>query len=290
MHLSPRILYTSLILFFLSMAMAKGQINRISFTDDQGKPLEGVFVIDQTGTHAEISNARGEVNLEKFNPNAVLEVQLLGYKTIQIVLKELELEEISLQALPMFFDEFVVKADDNRPLSQQIQEIDIIRPDALQNSAAQSSADLLEQSGTVFVQKSQMGGGSPVLRGFEANRILLIIDGVKMNNAIYRSGHLQNSITVNSQALSSVDVIQGPASLVYGSDALGGVVHYHTQNPEYSLKSNGISHKGHFKTQYSTANRGGLFSVKNELSGKKWSSLNIISFSNFNDLRSGTRK
>ena len=290
MQLSPRLFFLSILLFFLSLTTATGQINTISFSDEQGKPLEGVFVVDQKGNHAEISDAEGKIYLDKFNPQATLDIQFLGYESMQIVLAELKQDKISLRPLPLFFDEFVIKADDNRPLSQQIQEIDIIRPDALQNGGAQSSADLLQQSGSVFVQKSQMGGGSPVLRGFEANRILLIVDGVKMNNAIYRSGHLQNSITVSSQALASVDVIQGPASLIYGSDALGGVIHYHTQKPEYSKKSSGISHKGSFNTLFSTANKGSLFSVKNELSGKKWSSLNIISFSNFNDLRSGSRR
>src|SRR5687767_2075364 len=56
----------------------------------------------------------------------------------------------------------------------------------------QTAATLLEQTGNIFVQKSQLGGGSPVIRGFEANKILLVVDGVKMNNAIFRSGHLQN--------------------------------------------------------------------------------------------------
>ncbi len=60
---------------------------------------------------------------------------------------------------------------------------------------AQSTADLLQQNG-LLVQKSQQGGGSPMLRGFEASRVLLVVDGVRMNNIIYRAGHLQNVITV----------------------------------------------------------------------------------------------
>ena len=164
MQLSPRLFFLSILLFFLSLTTATGQINTISFSDEQGKPLEGVFVVDQKGNHAEISDAEGKIYLDKFNPQATLDIQFLGYESMQIVLAELKQDKISLRPLPLFFDEFVIKADDNRPLSQQIQEIDIIRPDALQNGGAQSSADLLQQSGSVFVQKSQMGGGSPVLR------------------------------------------------------------------------------------------------------------------------------
>ena len=84
----------------------------------------------------------------------------------------------------------------------------------------QTTADLLEKRAGINVQKSQMGGGSPVIRGFEANRILLVVDGVRLNNAIYRSGHLQNVISMDPNSLESVEVMYGPSSLVYGSDGL----------------------------------------------------------------------
>lgn len=94
-----------------------------------------------------------------------------------------------------------------------------------------TTTDLLEGTGQIFVQRSQLGGGSPVLRGFEANRILLMIDGVRLNNAIYRSGHLQNAITVDPFILEGTDIIFGPSSLIYGSDALGGVIHFKSKSP-----------------------------------------------------------
>ena len=71
-----------------------------------------------------------------------------------------------------------------------------------------------------------------MLRGFEANRVLLVVDGVRMNNAIYRSGHLQNAITIDPNVLERVEVIFGSSSVGYGSDALGGVVHYYTKTPK----------------------------------------------------------
>ena len=53
--------------------------------------------------------------------------------------------------------------------------------------APSTSADLLQKEGNIMIQMSQSGGGSPIIRGFEANRVLLVIDGVRLNNAIYRS-------------------------------------------------------------------------------------------------------
>jgi len=96
-----------------------------------------------------------------------------------------------------------------------------------------TSADALADLSGVFVQKSQFGGGSPVVRGFEANRVLLVVDGVRMNNAIFRNGHLQNAITVDPLALDRLELIYGAGALAYGSDALGGVIHFRTQKPGF---------------------------------------------------------
>ena len=110
------------------------------------------------------------------------------------------------------------------------QKIDVIKLEAIAFSN-NTTADLLQQSGKVLVQKSQQGGGSPIIRGFEASRILLVVDGVRLNNAIYRAGHLQNIITMDPSILAKAEIAYGPSSVVYGSDALGGVIHFHTRNP-----------------------------------------------------------
>ncbi|CCH01855.1 Vitamin B12 transporter btuB Cobalamin receptor [Fibrella aestuarina BUZ 2] len=98
----------------------------------------------------------------------------------------------------------------------------------------QNTADLLQQTGNVFVQKSQGGGGSPVLRGFEASRVLIVVDGVRMNNAIYRAGHLQNVLRIDPAILDRAEVLFGPGSTLYGSDALGGVMYFQSRNPDLS--------------------------------------------------------
>ena len=85
---------------------------------------------------------------------------------------------------------------------------------------------------SIRVQKSQGGGGSPVIRGLRQIGVLLVLDGVRMNNGIFRSGHLQNAITVDPNSLERVEIIYGSSSVGYGSDALGGVVHYYTKTPK----------------------------------------------------------
>ncbi len=111
---------------------------------------------------------------------------------------------------------------------------EIVRRKAIAKVQPLTAADALANLSGVYVQKSQFGGGSPVVRGFEANRVLLVVDGVRMNNAIYRSGHLQNAITVDPLALDRLEVIYGAGALAYGSDAVGGVVHFRTQQPSFA--------------------------------------------------------
>ena len=76
MQFNPRLFFVSIFLFFLSLTTATGQINTISFSDEQGKPLEGVFVVDQKGNHAEISDAEGKIYLDKFNSQATLDMAI----------------------------------------------------------------------------------------------------------------------------------------------------------------------------------------------------------------------
>jgi hemoglobin/transferrin/lactoferrin receptor protein len=147
----------------------------------------------------------------------------------------------------------------------------------------QNSAELLWATGSVMVQQSQQGGGSPILRGFEANRILLVVDGVRMNNAIYRSGHLQNAITVDSQVLERTDVLLGPNSILFGSDALGGVIHYHTRTPKLGAKNVSIRSS----MAYRTPNSGRSGHIDVEVSRLGWASLTSISRSVYGDLQMG---
>lgn len=74
----------------------------------------------------------------------------------------------------------------------------------------QTTADLLELADGVAVQKSQLGGGSPMIRGMVTNRLLYSVDGVRMNTAIFRSGNLQNVISLDPFAHESTEVLFGP--------------------------------------------------------------------------------
>jgi hemoglobin/transferrin/lactoferrin receptor protein len=166
------------------------------------------------------------------------------------------------------------------------QKIDIITAKAIATANAQSTGDLLSSTGNVFVQKSQQGGSSPVLRGFEASRVLLVIDGIRMNNAIYRAGHLQNVITVDQNMLERVEVLYGPASTLYGSDALGGVIHLRTKSPQLSTTGK-IRTAGMFFGRFSSANNEKTVHFNLSTGGKRFGWLQSYTYSFFGDLKMG---
>ena len=151
----------------------------------------------------------------------------------------------------------------------------------------QTSADLLSQSGSVFVQKSQLGGGSPMIRGFATNRVLLVVDGVRMNNAIYRSGNLQNVISIDALSTETAEVVFGPGSLVYGSDAIGGVMDFHSLEAKLNTGQKGIYTKGSGLVRYSTANAEKTAHADVSIGSRKFSYLGSVTYSQFDDLIMG---
>jgi len=189
-----------------------------------------------------------------------------------------------------YLDEVVIAAnkipEQRRTVAQQIK---VITPSFIRNFNAQSTADLISNSGVVAMQKSQQGGGSPILRGFEASRVLMMIDGVRMNNAIYRAGHLQNIITLDNNVLEHAEILFGPSSTVYGSDALGGVIHFYTRNPELAKAGEGIKFGGNTFVRYGSANHEKAGHVDFTLAGQKFGSLTSFTFSDFGDLRMGEK-
>ena len=153
----------------------------------------------------------------------------------------------------------------------------------------QTTAEMLSNSGALFVQKSQQGGGSPSIRGFEASRILLVVDGIRMNNLIFRSGHLQNVITVDESFIDNTAIVYGPTSTLFGSDALGGAIAMNTKNPKF--KSDGTaSLTGTLTSRYSSVNEEQSVSAQINYAAKRWAAFTAFSYNDFGDLKMGKRK
>jgi hemoglobin/transferrin/lactoferrin receptor protein len=184
-------------------------------------------------------------------------------------------------------DETVISASRNLEKRKDVaQKVQVMRAKEIQFQNQSSTADLMTQTGNVFVQKSQLGGGSPIIRGFETNKVLLVVDGVRMNNAIYRGGHLQNIVTIDNAMLDRVEVIYGPGSVVYGSDALGGVMSFTTKNPTLSTTDELVVKSGGFARYFSAAT-GYAANANVSVGSKRFGSLTSFTYSNYGDLRQG---
>lgn len=166
---------------------------------------------------------------------------------------------------------------------QSARTIDSISAGDIARTNPATAADMLSATGGVSVQKSQLGGGSPMLRGFEASRILLTVDGVRMNNLIYRAGHLQNVISIDPSALDRAEILYGPASVGHGSDALGGVIAFHTKSPTLA------THSGSTYLRVNS-NPAGTLHTDFNLGWDKFASFTAFTVNGFADLRSGKNR
>jgi hemoglobin/transferrin/lactoferrin receptor protein len=187
-----------------------------------------------------------------------------------------------------YLDEVVISANrweqNLREISNRVAKINT---QLIQLQNPQTSADLLGLSNQVFIQKSQLGGGSPMIRGFATNRILLLVDGVRMNNAIFRSGNLQNVISLDANAVDNTEVIFGPGSVIYGSDAIGGVMSFHTLKPSLST-INKATLTGNAFARYSSANKEKTGHVDFNIGLNKWAFTTSVTKGVYGDLRMGS--
>lgn len=278
------LLFVSYFTFYTSIAQT------ITILDADTKfPISNVAVFNEDKSIRIISDSKGVVDISSFSVNEILTFTHVAYIEYELLKRVITGKKIVyLRNKSEQLQEVFLSASRDKELRKRIAEqIETFSVKDIQRIAPQTSADMLAEFPGIKVQKSQAGGGSPVLRGMEANRVLLVVDGVRMNNAIYRKGHLQNSITLSPDMLDRVEVIFGPSSVIYGSDALGGVIHFYTRKPEVSEKfSSHIS----LMNRYSSVNDEFTIHSGIDLSFKKFGSFTSISHSKFNDLRMGKNR
>tara|TARA_B110000116_G_scaffold270322_1_gene288074 strand:+ start:2268 stop:4568 length:2301 start_codon:yes stop_codon:yes gene_type:complete len=155
---------------------------------------------------------------------------------------------------------------------------------ANKNIVTKSTAELLSTNSEITVQESQSGGGSPNFRGMEANRLLLVADGIPLNNAIYRSGHLQSTTSINPFFIRTVSVLSGPASVAYGNGAMGGALLFHTKS-NVQKENSLLIHQ-----QYESATNAVIFNFLSNYSAKKLASTSGFSIKSVGNLKMGNNR
>ena len=282
-----RFLYI-IFLFFITISTKAQQVKVLELGSNF--PIENVTIYNDANTKRVYTNKHGIADVSSFDDSDIISFNHLSYIEYEILKKELGIIEfiVYLSKNSEQLEEIFLSASKGKENRNRIAEqIEIISKEEIKKLAPQTSADLLANLPGIKVQKTQSGGGSPVLRGMEANRVLLVVDGVRMNNAIYRTGHLQNSITVSPNIIERTEVIFGPSSVIYGSDALGGVIHYYTKTPKVST-INEVNTS--IYSRYSSVNNEFTTEGNIEFRNKKWASYTSISHSEFGDLKMGKNR
>lgn len=254
------------------------------------RPVDNVAIYTPAHTRTALTNIYGIADVSSFMETDTLFFQHTAYESISYTYEEISGAEFNIFLEKKFIslDEIIISATRfDQDLSEIPNRIISIPAEKIHFDNPQTTADVLANSNEVFVQKSQLGGGSPMIRGFSANKVLIVVDGVRMNNAIFRSGNLQNVIAIDPNAIQQAEVIFGPGTVIYGSDALGGVMSFMTLEPQLSIDRNFIS-SVNFMARYSSANTERTGHLDIALSGKKWASVTSFSSSWFDDLRMGS--
>lgn len=251
------------------------------------KPIEGVNIHKIKLSEGISSDGNGKADLSGFSETDSLRISSIGYKSAIFTKKQMiSIGKILLVPISNDLEEVVVSA--SKFIEKKVDvahQVEVIKAKDIEIMSQPTTAELLQQTGQVMVQKSQLGGGSAIMRGFEASRVLIVVDGVRMNNAIFRAGHLQNVLRIDNNNLERAELVFGPGSVIYGSDALGGVMHFYTKDP--ILSSGKFLPKGNAFVRYGSAMNEMTGHVDFSLAGKKFGSFTSFTFSDFGDLHQG---
>jgi len=273
----------SIFSFFILSSSAQ-QLVVVDESDDQ--PIPGVAVFNDLKTKTAITDFDGDVSLDAFNQFDKIYFQHLSYHKITILKSSIQ-DTVFLSPRATSLNEVVISASKFEQSKKEVpQNIISISSKDVQLSNPQTSADLLSNSGRVFVQKSQLGGGSPMIRGFSTNRLLITVDGVRLNNAIFRGGNVQNVLSINPFNVEKTEVILGSGSVIYGSDAIGGVMNFYTTTPKLS-ESTTPNLTARSTVRYASANNEKTAHLDFNLGFKKWGFHSSVSVSDFGNLKMG---
>ena len=254
------------------------------------EPLSDVYIFNENKKKYTSTSNDGVFDLNFFSAKDTLTLSLIGYESKKITVEEIILNSslIEMSVNEKKLSEIVLSVARTALQSEKItQKVKIIDKNTIVKNSPATGAEVLLLAPSVRVQKSQGGGGSPVIRGFEANRVLLVVDGVRMNNGIFRSGHLQNAITVDPNSLERVEIIYGSSSVGYGSDALGGVVHYYTKTPKINNAQKLINF---FSSTFDSSRQSLVYHLNSEASFNKSAILTSFTFSKFGDIIMGKNR
>jgi iron complex outermembrane receptor protein len=270
----------SFLLTLLNSIVAQAQ-NTVSgrITDTNNKALSGVSIYVQDLQKGAISKADGTYSLTNLpNGNSTISYTLVGYRTehkTSIGIQKQTVINVQLATAVFEMDEVIVSTAFNKLQSQNVMKVE---HETIKNLTRKGTATLIEGLATIpgIAQVSTGTSiGKPVIRGLSGNRVLVYSQGVRIENQQFGDEH---GLGLNDAGIESVEVIKGPASLLYGSDALGGVLYF---NPEKFANANTINANYNQKMFANTLGSNSSLGVK--MSTENWKLVTRGTFNTHSD-------
>ena len=220
-----------LLLFIAVTTFSYGQNSLKGKVTDEStnQPVVGATVYISKLEIGTISNLNGEFSFQGISDGTYnILISSLGYssKTRSITVPLEETLEISLSPSAIEMEEIIISTPFHQLQSENVMKVERATLDEISRTGAINLADGLTQIAGVESITTGTGIGKPVIRGLSSNRVLVYTQGVRLENQQFGDEH---GLGISDSGVESVEVIKGPASLLYGSDALGGVLYL---NPE----------------------------------------------------------
>ncbi|RLJ65494.1 hemoglobin/transferrin/lactoferrin receptor protein [Lacinutrix venerupis] len=280
--------YTLISLFFLCLSLHTKAQDVLVLNNSTQEPIAGTAIYNKNKSKSVVTDFYGKANLDIFNTEENIYFKHISFKLYVVKKALIENNKVLLISKSQGLDEIVISASKFKENKREVpKKIASVSASEIAFENPQTSADLLKSTGQVYIQKSQLGGGSPMIRGFSTNRLLITVDGVRMNNAIFRGGNIQNVISIDPFSIQSTEVSLGAGNVIYGSDAIGGVMSFYTKTPKVSFTDSTFI-KTNAALRYATANQEKTAHLDINYGFKKWAFITNASYTDFGDLRMGS--
>ncbi len=194
------------------------------------QPIEGVHIKEKESDQGGYSDQQGYFKFDSSGESIL--VSHIGYLETEIDINNFHDKfVIYLKHDPISLNEVQLNITKNQLSNfSQSASISTLSDTEIQENVSRSIAESMMGTPGVWMQKTNHGGGSPFVRGLTGNYVLTLIDGIRLNNSTFRYGPNQYFNTISPFSVSSIEILRGAGSTLYGSDAIGGTININTKN------------------------------------------------------------
>ncbi|MBA6315542.1 TonB-dependent receptor [Cellulophaga baltica] len=253
-----KIYFTLLLAMLSSFVYSQNSLTGTVTDVNNNLPLEQVSIYFPQLEKGAITDARGVYKISNLPSGSYkIVVSYIGYQTVSKSISINSTEEIydlSLNESAIEMEEIIVSTPFHKLQSENVMKVEYANIADLKTKGSITLADGIARIAGVESVSTGIGIGKPVIRGLNANRVLVYTQGIRLENQQFGDEH---GLGVNDAGIESIEVIKGPASLLYGSDAMGGVLYLNPEKFSLPNSTEGDINLNYFtNTQGLTANAG----------------------------------